>query len=69
MQWADYFKLRAPYAHAFVPYFVYLVSAVAFGTCSAILVQSYAPQAFHTGIPGEMIKVEQRPILTSACVA
>ena len=51
MTWADFFELRSQAARAILPYFIYLSSAVAFATSSAFLVQSYAPQAFHTGIP------------------
>lgn len=54
MTWADLFKLKAHAARAVIPYFVYLFTGVGFATCSAVLVQSYAPQAFHTGIPGTL---------------
>lgn len=51
--WADLFGLHSNAARAIVSYLIYLLLAVSFATCSAVLVQSYAPQAFHTGIPGE----------------
>lgn len=57
MTWADYFNLRSRAAKAILPYFIYLASAVTFATSSAFLVQSYAPQAFHTGIPGIALSV------------
>ncbi|KAF7370903.1 Chloride channel protein [Mycena sanguinolenta] len=49
--WSKFFGVNVGLAQSLLHIFVYVVLAVAFAGCAAVLVKSYAPYAFHTGIP------------------
>ncbi|KAJ1306571.1 hypothetical protein OPQ81_007572 [Rhizoctonia solani] len=49
--WGEYFGIRSVAATSLIQSIIYVVLAMAYSGSAAILVQSYAPYAFHTGIP------------------
>ncbi|CAE6495359.1 unnamed protein product [Rhizoctonia solani] len=49
--WSEYFGIRSIAVTSLLQSFIYVVLAIAYSGSAAILVQSYAPYAFHTGIP------------------
>ncbi|KAG8691760.1 hypothetical protein FRC11_010631 [Ceratobasidium sp. 423] len=49
--WGEYFGMKSIAATSLLHSFIYVVLAMAYSGSAAILVQSYAPYAFHTGIP------------------
>ncbi|KAJ7460664.1 Cl-channel protein [Mycena latifolia] len=49
--WAEFLGVRFILAQSLLHSFVYVSLAVAFAGSAAVLVKSYAPYAFHTGIP------------------
>ncbi|KAJ7626366.1 Cl-channel protein [Mycena polygramma] len=49
--WSEFLGVRAALAQSLLHTFVYVALAVAFAGSAAVLVKSYAPYAFHTGIP------------------
>jgi len=49
--WGDYLEIRWIGLQAIVQTFTYVVLSIAFASCAAFLVRTYAPFAFHTGIP------------------
>ncbi|KAJ7576923.1 Cl-channel protein [Mycena floridula] len=49
--WSEFFHLRHILAVSLLQTFVYVVLAITFAGSAAVLVKSYAPYAFHTGIP------------------
>ncbi|CAE6369095.1 unnamed protein product [Rhizoctonia solani] len=49
--WGEYFGIRSIAGTALIQSIIYVVLAMAYSGSAAILVQSYAPYAFHTGIP------------------
>ncbi|KAJ6485834.1 Cl-channel protein [Mycena sanguinolenta] len=49
--WSKFFGVNVVLAQSLLHTFVYVVLAVAFAGSAAVLVKSYAPYAFHTGIP------------------
>ncbi|KAF8196803.1 chloride channel [Mycena galopus ATCC 62051] len=49
--WSEFFGVRFVLTQSLLHSFVYVVLAVAFAGSAAVLVKSYAPYAFHTGIP------------------
>ncbi|KAJ7493396.1 Cl-channel protein [Mycena galericulata] len=51
LTWGDYLGVKFVLAQSLLHSFVYVSLAVAFAGSAAVLVKSYAPYAFHTGIP------------------
>ncbi|KAF8637590.1 hypothetical protein AX17_002659 [Amanita inopinata Kibby_2008] len=49
--WSQYFHIRFIFVQSLLQAFVYVVFAIAFAGSAAVLVKTYAPYAFHTGIP------------------
>ncbi|KAF8889352.1 Cl-channel protein [Infundibulicybe gibba] len=49
--WSEYLNVRFIFAQSLLQSFVYVALAVAFAGSAAVLVTTYAPYAFHTGIP------------------
>ncbi|KAJ7777446.1 Cl-channel protein [Mycena metata] len=49
--WGDFLVVESVLAQSLLHSFVYVSLAVAFALSAAVLVKSYAPYAFHTGIP------------------
>ncbi|KAH8832275.1 Cl-channel protein [Flagelloscypha sp. PMI_526] len=49
--WSEYLGVRYIFAQSLLQSLVYVSLAVAFATSAAFLVKTYAPYAFHTGIP------------------
>ncbi|CCM00247.1 uncharacterized protein FIBRA_02276 [Fibroporia radiculosa] len=49
--WSEYFHIRTIFTQSLLQSFVYATLAVAFAGSAAVLVKTYAPYAFHTGIP------------------
>ncbi|QRV88650.1 ClC voltage-gated chloride channel protein [Ceratobasidium sp. AG-Ba] len=49
--WSQYLRIHSAFLTSLVQASTYVVLAVAYSGSAAILVQSYAPYAFHTGIP------------------
>ncbi|KAJ7089712.1 Cl-channel protein [Mycena belliarum] len=49
--WSEFLGVRVILAQSLLHSFVYVSLAVAFAGSAAVLVKSYAPYAFHTGIP------------------
>ncbi|KAJ6624915.1 Cl-channel protein [Mycena sp. CBHHK59/15] len=49
--WSEFLGVRFVLAQSLLHSFVYVALAVAFAGSAAVLVKSYAPYAFHTGIP------------------
>ncbi|TFK51880.1 hypothetical protein OE88DRAFT_1658562 [Heliocybe sulcata] len=49
--WSEWFRIHSILGQSLLQSLVYMALAVAFAGSAAILVQSYAPYAFHTGIP------------------
>lgn len=49
--WGERFLVKSLFAHSFLQALIYVCLACVFGGCSAYLVKTYAPYAFHTGIP------------------
>ncbi|KAJ7173729.1 Cl-channel protein [Mycena filopes] len=49
--WGDFLAVESVLAQSLLHSFVYVSLAVAFALSAAVLVKSYAPFAFHTGIP------------------
>ncbi|KAF8909322.1 Cl-channel protein [Gymnopilus junonius] len=49
--WGDYFNVHSIFGHSLLQASIYVVLAVAFAGSAALLVVTYAPLAFHTGIP------------------
>jgi len=49
--WSQFLNVRSILAQSLLQSFVYVVFAIVFAGSAAVLVQSYAPYAFHTGIP------------------
>ncbi|KAJ7746724.1 Cl-channel protein [Mycena maculata] len=51
LTWSEYLNVEFVFAQSLLHSFVYVTFAVAFAGSAAVLVKSYAPYAFHTGIP------------------
>ncbi|KAJ7695038.1 Cl-channel protein [Mycena rosella] len=51
MTWSEFLGVRVVFAQSLLHSLVYVLLAVAFAGSAAVLVKSYAPYAFHTGIP------------------
>ncbi|EKM81818.1 hypothetical protein AGABI1DRAFT_118889 [Agaricus bisporus var. burnettii JB137-S8] len=51
MSWSTYLGIRSIFGSSLLQAFVYVALAIAFAASAAILVVTYAPYAFHTGIP------------------
>ncbi|KDQ18892.1 hypothetical protein BOTBODRAFT_478226 [Botryobasidium botryosum FD-172 SS1] len=51
LTWSQSFNVTSTVGQILIQFLVYLIFAVLFASSAAILVQSYAPFAFHTGIP------------------
>ncbi|KAG8709838.1 hypothetical protein FRC08_017980 [Ceratobasidium sp. 394] len=49
--WSQYFGIRSIALTSLIQAFTYVLLAIAYSGSAAVLVQSYAPYAFHTGIP------------------
>ncbi|TFK39947.1 Cl-channel protein [Crucibulum laeve] len=49
--WSEYLHIRSIFAQSILQSFVYVVLAIMFAASAAVLVVTYAPYAFHTGIP------------------
>ncbi|PCH36364.1 Cl-channel protein [Wolfiporia cocos MD-104 SS10] len=49
--WSEYLHIRFIFAQSLLQSFIYVALAVAFAGSAAVLVKTYAPYAFHTGIP------------------
>ncbi|KAG8834550.1 hypothetical protein FRC17_008384 [Serendipita sp. 399] len=49
--WSEYLGLRSIFTEGPLQWLVYVFCGVCFASTAAILVRSYAPYAFHTGIP------------------
>ncbi|KDR80589.1 hypothetical protein GALMADRAFT_240906 [Galerina marginata CBS 339.88] len=49
--WGNYFNIHSIFGHSLLQAFIYVVLAIAFAGSAALLVVTYAPHAFHTGIP------------------
>ncbi|KAF4611188.1 hypothetical protein D9613_006904 [Agrocybe pediades] len=49
--WGDYFKLNSIFGRSLLQASIYVILAIAFAGSAAALVVTYAPHAFHTGIP------------------
>ncbi|KDN49631.1 hypothetical protein RSAG8_01696, partial [Rhizoctonia solani AG-8 WAC10335] len=49
--WSEYYGIRSIAVTSLLQSLIYVVLAMAYSGSAAILVQSYAPYAFHTGIP------------------
>ncbi|KAL0953386.1 hypothetical protein HGRIS_004625 [Hohenbuehelia grisea] len=49
--WSQFLNIRAIFAQSLLQSFVYVFLAIAFAGSAAVLVKTYAPYAFHTGIP------------------
>ncbi|KAF7317887.1 Chloride channel protein [Mycena kentingensis (nom. inval.)] len=49
--WSEFLEVKYVFAQALLHSTVYVTLAVAFASSAAVLVTSYAPYAFHTGIP------------------
>ncbi|KAH9943797.1 chloride channel [Amylocystis lapponica] len=49
--WSDYLGVRFIFAQSLLQSFIYVFLAIGFAGSAAFLVKSYAPYAFHTGIP------------------
>ncbi|KDQ61345.1 hypothetical protein JAAARDRAFT_149999 [Jaapia argillacea MUCL 33604] len=49
--WSQWLNVQSILGQSLLQSFVYMALAVAFASSAAVLVQTYAPYAFHTGIP------------------
>ncbi|PPQ79064.1 hypothetical protein CVT26_003969 [Gymnopilus dilepis] len=49
--WGDYFNVHSMFGHSLLQASIYVVLAIVFAGSAALLVVTYAPLAFHTGIP------------------
>ncbi|KAF8075038.1 Cl-channel protein [Lyophyllum atratum] len=49
--WSEFLHVRSIFLQSLLQSFIYVVLAIAFAGSAALLVESYAPYAFHTGIP------------------
>ncbi|KAL1941295.1 hypothetical protein VTO73DRAFT_7507 [Trametes versicolor] len=49
--WSEYLNVESIFAQSLLQSAIYIALSIAFAGSSAILVKSYAPYAFHTGIP------------------
>ncbi|KAJ3885867.1 Cl-channel protein [Lentinula edodes] len=49
--WSEYFNVRKIFAQSLLQSSIYVTLAVLFAGSAALLVNTYAPYAFHTGIP------------------
>ncbi|KAF5355341.1 hypothetical protein D9758_006073 [Tetrapyrgos nigripes] len=49
--WSEYLNIRFIFVESLLQSFIYIILALAFAGSSAVLVTTYAPYAFHTGIP------------------
>ncbi|KAJ4473627.1 Cl-channel protein [Lentinula aciculospora] len=49
--WSEYFNVRRIFAQSLLQSSIYVTLAVVFASSAALLVNTYAPYAFHTGIP------------------
>ncbi|KIK61661.1 hypothetical protein GYMLUDRAFT_165705 [Collybiopsis luxurians FD-317 M1] len=49
--WSEYFKIRSLFLSSLLQSSIYVMLAVVFAGSAALLVYTYAPYAFHTGIP------------------
>ncbi|EIW58503.1 uncharacterized protein TRAVEDRAFT_58724 [Trametes versicolor FP-101664 SS1] len=49
--WSEYLNVNSIFAQSLLQSAIYIALSIAFAGSSAILVKSYAPYAFHTGIP------------------
>lgn len=51
LSWSETFHIRSLFGQSLLQCFIYVTLAIAFAGSAALLVESYAPYAFHTGIP------------------
>ncbi|KAI0923449.1 hypothetical protein AcW1_006407 [Taiwanofungus camphoratus] len=49
--WSDYLHIKPIFLQSLLQSFIYVALAIAFAGSAAVLVKTYAPYAFHTGIP------------------
>ncbi|KAF9462921.1 Cl-channel protein [Collybia nuda] len=49
--WSETFNVKTLFAQSLLQCFIYVILAIVFAGSAAILVEAYAPYAFHTGIP------------------
>ncbi|KAI0352159.1 hypothetical protein OH77DRAFT_1428938 [Trametes cingulata] len=49
--WSEYLGVRSIFGHSLLQAAIYIALSIAFAGSSAVLVKTYAPYAFHTGIP------------------
>ncbi|KAG6891248.1 hypothetical protein C0995_008500 [Termitomyces sp. Mi166 len=51
LTWSEFFHIRSIFIQSLLQCFIYVVLAIAFAGSASLLVVTYAPYAFHTGIP------------------
>ncbi|RDB23755.1 H(+)/Cl(-) exchange transporter 3 [Hypsizygus marmoreus] len=51
LTWSESLHIRSIFVQSLLQCFIYVVLAIAFAGSAALLVETYAPYAFHTGIP------------------
>ncbi|KNZ72656.1 H(+)/Cl(-) exchange transporter 3 [Termitomyces sp. J132] len=51
LTWSEFFHIRSIFVQSLLQCFIYVVLAIAFAGSASFLVVTYAPYAFHTGIP------------------
>lgn len=49
--WSEHFNIKLVFAQSILQSFIYITLGITFAGSAAVLVQTYAPYAFHTGIP------------------
>ncbi|KAI0372598.1 hypothetical protein BV20DRAFT_33678 [Pilatotrama ljubarskyi] len=49
--WSEYLGVHSIFGHSLLQAAIYIALSIAFAGSSAVLVKTYAPYAFHTGIP------------------
>ncbi|KAG8899607.1 hypothetical protein FRB99_006556 [Tulasnella sp. 403] len=64
LTWSEYLNVTSPAGQALLQSFVYVVLAVCFAGSAAVLVQFYAPYAFHTGSEYISSRTTDAPKLT-----
>ncbi|KAF5373298.1 hypothetical protein D9615_007485 [Tricholomella constricta] len=51
LTWSETFNIQSLFGQSLLQCFIYVLLAIVFAGSAALLVESYAPYAFHTGIP------------------
>ncbi|OJT09778.1 H(+)/Cl(-) exchange transporter 3 [Trametes pubescens] len=67
--WSEYLSVDSIFAQSLLQSAIYIALSIAFAGSSAILVKSYAPYAFHTGIPEIKAVARKRRLLAAAAAA